>query len=168
MSRTFLAAMLVAVLASCKTSDKTGKPAPGIAPPPVATASKPAAQPALPAAPEPAAPATPPPAVPAAGSNTELETKGLAAMQRMADLFAADARDCDRLAADLKAFIADNKPLIAQLITLEDHQSDAQRAAFTRRNAATQAAIGLKMQSALTSCASNPGVLAAMKEFPGE
>ena len=167
MSRTFLAATLVAALAGCKTSARTDGPAPEAASKPVA-AVKPAAQPALPAAPEPAAAAPAAPAAPAEGSNTELETKGLAAMQRMADMFAADARDCDKLATDLKVFIAENKPLIAQLVELEDHQTDAARAAFTRRNAQTQAAIGLKMQQALTACASNPGVLAAMKEFPGE
>jgi hypothetical protein len=165
MSRTFLAAMLVAALACCKTS-KTDSPAPE--PARSVAVATPAAQPALPAATEPAAPPAAAPAEPTAGSNTELETKGIATMQRMADMFAADARDCERLATDLKAFIAENKPLIAQLVELEDHQSDAARAAFTRRNAQTQAQIGLKMQQALTTCASNPGVLAAMKEFPGE
>ena len=124
MSRTFLAATLVAALACCKTSARTDSPAPEAASKPVA-AAKPAAQPALPTATEPAPAPAPAPPEPAAGSNTELETRGLAAMQRMADMFAADARDCDRLASDLKAFIADNKPLIAQLVELEDHQGDA-------------------------------------------
>lgn len=169
MSRTFLAATLAAVLASaCKTSDRRAAPPPPPAPRPAAPSSRPGAPPELPAAPEPAPPPVAAAAEPAAGSNSELEARGLAAMQKMAELFAADARDCDRLARDLKVFIADNRPLIAELVTFEDHQSDAQRAAFTRRNAATQAAIGLKMQSALSSCAANPAVLAAMKEFPGQ
>lgn len=163
------ATLVVLLIAACKTSDapateaKATPPTRSIAPTP---------EPALPAPPPPAAAASGAKPEPArtepAGSNTELETKGLAVMQRMADLFAADARDCDKLGADLKAFVAENKPLIGDLLKHEDKQNAEQRAAFTRRNAVAQAAIAQKMQAALTACASNAAVLAAMKEFPGE
>jgi hypothetical protein len=166
------ATLVVLLIAACKTSEAPATEAKATPAPPTRSIA-PTPQPVLPAPPPPA-PARPEPAKtePAktepVGSNTELETNGLAVMQRMADLFAADAKDCDKLGADLKAFVADNKPLIGDLLKHEDHQSAEQRAAFTRRNAVAQAAIAQKMQAALTACASNTAVLAAMKEFPGE
>ena len=167
MSRTRTATLVILLIAGCKTHDA---PAPEARAAPAALPTRsiaPAQQPNLPA---PAPPPAPAPAAPAktepTGSNTELgpRARGVNA----ADLFAADAKDCGKLGADLKAFVAENKPLIAELVTHEDHQGAEQRAAFTRRNAVAQAAIAQKMQAALTACASNAGVLAAMKEFPGE
>jgi hypothetical protein len=155
MLRTFrIATLSMAMLfAACKTD----KPEPR---PEVAKAAVPAAKPAAPEVPavKPAAPAA---------SNTELETKGIAMMQRMADMFAADAKDCDKLAADLRTFIASNKPLLTQLADADQQQNDEQRDAFSARNAEVQAAVAAKMQSAMATCAANPAVLAAMKEFPG-
>jgi hypothetical protein len=164
------ATLVVLLIAACKTSDAPATEAK--ATPPTTRSIAPTPQPVLPAPPPPAATASgarPESAkTEPVGSNTELETKGLAVMQRMADLFAADAKDCDKLGADLKAFVAENKPLIGDLLKHEGHQNAEQRAAFTRRNAVAQAAIAQKMQAALTACASNAAVLSAMKEFPGE
>ena len=165
MPRTPWTATLVILLIGCKSD----APAPEAKPAPVAPLTRstaPSPEPALPPAPAQSAPAQAPAKTEPAGSNTELETRGLAVMQRMADMFAADAKDCDKLAIDLKAFAAENKPLIAQLYAHENRQTPEERAAFTRRNAVAQAAIGQKIQAALTACAANPGVLAAMKEFP--
>ena len=169
MPRMFRTATLVALaaFAACKSSEKSA-----VAPAkPVESARS--GGPGAPALPDPAA-ASPgsaagsaAPAAPVAAANTELEDRGIAAMQKMADMFVADAKDCDKLGADLKAFIAENKALIGQLAELEDHQTDDQRAAFAKRNGAAQAAIGQKMQGALAACASSPAVLAAMKDFPG-
>jgi hypothetical protein len=100
--------------------------------------------------------------------DPELEAKGLAMMQRLADIVVADARDCEKLAADLKAFAAQNKQLLAQLVAVESQETEGQRAAFSQRNAAVQVAVAQKMQSAMTACAGNPSVLAALQEFPGE
>ena len=153
------ATLVVLLIAACKT-DAPATEAKATPTPPTRSIA-PTTQPVLPAPPPPAAaPARPEPAkTEPVGSNTELETKGLAVMQRMADLFAADAKDCDRLGTDLKAFVAENKPLIGELLKHEDHQNAEQRAAFTRRNAVAQAAIAQKMQAALTACASNAAVL---------
>jgi hypothetical protein len=155
MLRTFRIAMVSAamLLTACKTEKSEPRPE-------AAKAAKPVARPAAPEVPaiKPAAPAA---------TNTELETKGIAMMQRMADMFAADARDCDKLAADLRTFIASNKALLAQLADADQQQSDEQRESFSARNGDVQAAVAAKMQGAMTACAANPGVLAAMKEFPG-
>ena len=157
MLRTFRIATLSAALTVTAAACKTDKPAQS-KPAASAEASKPAAKPS----------AVPELAAGKATSNSELETKGIAMMQRLADVFAADAKDCDKLAADIKAFVAENKPLLAQLAAMDQQQSDEQREAFTARNAEAQAAVAAKMQGAMTACASNPSVLAAMKDFPGD
>lgn len=117
-----------------------------------------------PAKPEPAKPA---PAATVAG-NSELENKGVAMMQRMADMFAADAKDCDKLAVDIKAFIVENKELLGQLTELERSQSDQEKAAFETRNKPVQDALMQKMGPTMQACGDNPQVQAAMKEFPAD
>jgi hypothetical protein len=87
-------------------------------------------------------------------------------MQQMGDLFAANAKDCDKLADGIKAFIAQNKPLLDQLATLEKGQSEAEKKAFEARNMGTQEEVMKKMETAVKACGENPKVQAAMKEFP--
>ena len=124
---------------------------------PAVKPADPAAKPADPAA-KPAAP----------GQNTELENKGIAMMQQMGDLFAANAKDCDKLADGIKAFIAQNKPLLADLAALEKSQGEAEKKAFEARNMGTQEEVMKKMDPAVKACGENPKVQAAMKEFPTE
>lgn len=158
-----LAAALVvaaAVAAGCKA-----KPADHAAAVPVAQSGAPArgATPA-PELPDPGA--APPGALPPA----ELETRSVAAMQQLGDTLASDANDCDRIAADLKVFVVENRPLLGQLLALQQHRGDDRRddprAPFARRPAAVAA--GQKLQSALAMCASSPAVATVMKEFPEE
>ena len=158
------------MVAACKKADPAEtKPAEATKVDP-AKPMDPAAKPTDPAKPaDPAAKPADPAATPAAtGQNSELETKGVAMMQQMGDLFAANASDCDKLADGIKAFIAQNKPLLAQLSALEKAQSDAEKKAFEARNVGTQEAVMKKMEPAMKACAENPKVQAAMKEFPTE
>jgi hypothetical protein len=157
----FSATMMVA---ACKKADPAEtKPAEATKVDPAKPAD-PAAKPADPADPavKPADPAKPA----AAGQNTEVENKGIAMMQQMGDLFAANAKDCDKLADGIKAFIAQNRPLLDQLAALEKAQSDAEKKAFEARNMSTQEEVMKKMESAVKACGENPKVQAAMKEFP--
>jgi hypothetical protein len=154
------------LVAACKTSDRPAGSSPS------AKAPDPVAKPAS-AAPRSADPAMP--ADPAARSaaapraiDPDLEVKGIAMMQRLADVFVADAKDCDKLAADIKAFVAQNRPLLSQLAAMEQQETDQQRDDFSRRNREVEVAIAQKMQSGMALCAANPAVLAAMKEFPAE
>lgn len=165
MLRRFRIATLSAVMtvAACKTSDKPAPPAPAPART-AAPAAKPTAPTAVPADPA-AKPADP---APTAAVTRELQGKAVAMMQRMADMFAADGKDCEKLAADLKAFIADNKDLLSRLEAMEAQESSEERGAFLTRIASVQADVAVKMQGAMTACAANPSVLAAMKEFPAE
>jgi uncharacterized lipoprotein YajG len=171
MLRTLKIALFSATVlaAGCKKSEKpatvtpeaTAKPAD-----PAAKPADPAAKPADPAA-KPADPAAATPPAPAAtGTNSELENKGIAMMQRMASMFATDGKDCEKLATDVKAFIAQNKELLGQLMAMEKAQTEQQRAAFEARNKAVQEDMLAKMTPAVTACRDNKSLEAAMKEFP--
>lgn len=122
------------------------------------------AKPAEPAKVDPAKPADPTPA--AGGANSALENKGIAMMQKLGDVFANDAKDCDKLATDLKAFLAENKGLIKEMTELEKKQSEAEKAAFEARNKKVQEEVQGKMEPAAKACADNKNVQEAMRDFP--
>jgi len=166
MSRTFQLVLISALLATgaCKKSDapagtKTEETKPAD---PAAKADP--AKPAEPAKADPAKPADPAPA--AGGANSELENKGIAMMQKLGDVFANDASNCDKLATDLKAFLADNKALIKEMTDLEKKQTEAEKAAFEARNKKVQEEVQAKMEPAAKACADNKNVQEAMREFP--
>lgn len=167
------------MVAACKKSDKpvpavseTTKPADPAKPAdsPASAAAKPADPVAGASAGSGAGPATmarPADSAPVpTGTNSALETRGIAMMEKMADMFAADGKDCDKLAADIKGFIAQNKALLSELTTMEKQQSPQQREAFAARNKAVEQSVMQKMTPAMTACRDNKSVEAAMKEFP--
>jgi len=147
------------LIIACK---KAGKPS-GATPDQVTKTGAPStpagAQPNVPAA----APAKS--ADPASGSSAasrEREAKGLAMAQQMADLFVADAKDCEKMATDIRAFTAQNRALLDQLAEMEKHQTQEERAAFDQRNRATLEALLTKVTPAMTACRDNKSVEAAM------
>jgi hypothetical protein len=169
MSRTFRLVLfsvsfsVLVVTAACKKSDAPAgtkieetKPAD-----PAKPAEPKAADPAKPA--EPAKPADPPAA---GGTNSEVENKAIAMMQKLGDVFAADAKDCEKLATDLRAFLNDNKGTITEMTALEKKQTEAEKAAFEVRNKAVQEAAQAKMEPAAKACADNKNVQAVLKDFP--
>jgi hypothetical protein len=165
----------VLMTAACKKSDAPAKSAEPTATGEVKPAD-PGAKPADPPKPaDPAKPADPPadpakPADPAAGAdvNSEVENKALNMMRKLGDVFANGAKDCEKLATDLRAFLAENKALIAELSELEKKQTEAQKIAFDKRNQAVQEEIQGKMEGAAKACGDNKNVQAAMKEFPSD
>jgi len=178
MLRTFKIALFSAVMlaAACKKSDKpatmtaeaTTKAAEPTKPvDPAAKPADPAVKPVDPAA-KPADPAAAAaaPAGAGNGTNTELQSKGIAMMLRMADIFAGDGTDCEKLATDMKGFIAQNRPLLGQLMAMEKSLSEPDRAAFEARNKAAQDTMMQKMTPAMNACRDNKSLEAAMKEFP--
>jgi hypothetical protein len=178
MLRTFKIALFSAMMmaAACKKADKPATPTteatakaadPAKPADPVAKPGDPAAKPADPAA-KPADPAPSAAAPVDKGTNSELENKAVAMMQRMADMFAADGKDCEKLATDVKGFIAQNKEQLRQLLALEKKQSEAERKAFEARNQAAQQSMMEKMGPAMEACHDNKNLEAAMKEFPSE
>ena len=159
MSHTFYTAMLLAVtlLAGCKTQ-QADPPSAGS---PAGTArSAPGPAPALPA-PSPstsAAPAT------TLGTPAETHARNMAAIQQLSNTLTADATDCERLAVDLKGFIAENRPLVAMLAAAANWPSDDRQ---TGSDQATVAAVARNLHAAVVTCASTPSVAAAMKDVSG-
>jgi hypothetical protein len=154
--------LVMTMVAGCKT--RQADPAPAAKPTDPAR-SAPAAAPALPGPPgpaDPAAPGLPAPAAPAA-TAAEAQARNVAAMQHLADTLAADARDCEKLAVDLKAFIAENRPLLVQLIAAANRPGDPPVA-----DHAAAAAAARRLQTAMATCAASSSVAAAMKDLPGE
>jgi hypothetical protein len=155
MPRTFLLVLLLlvillaAAIAGCKTS-------------------KPAAKKSDEAKPvETAAPRDPPGRDdPATGSNTELQDKGLAMMTRMSDVFAANAGDCDKLAAEIKKMIETNKDLLGQLQADDLKQTGVQRTAFEARNKAVMDTAIAKMAPVAKACRENETFMAVMRDAP--
>jgi hypothetical protein len=160
MSRTFRTAMLLAaaLLAGCKTKQADPPPA---ARPPEAARSAPGAAPALPDSPSsgPAAPAAPVPATPA-----EAQARNIAAMQHLADTLAGDGQDCEKLAVDLKAFIAENRAVLTQLMAASNRPTEDAPTGATR---AAAAAAARTLQTAMATCGATSSVAAAMKDLPG-
>jgi hypothetical protein len=154
MSRTFCTTMLLAValLAGCKTQQADPPPA---ARPTQAARSAPGAPPALP---DPQPPGNP------AEAQAQAQVRSVAAMQHLADTLAADTQDCEKLAVDLKAFIADNRPLLAQLMAAASRPTDDAQGGG---NHAAAAAAARKLQTAMSTCAATSSVAAAMKDLPG-
>ena len=149
--------LILALLAGCKT--KQADP-PAAAKPAEVTRSAPGVAPALPDPQAPSAPASAaPPATPA-----DAQARNIAAMQHLADTLAGDAQDCEKLAVDLKAFIADNRAVLAQLMAAANRPTDD--APSGARHAAAAAA-ARKLQTAMTTCAATASVAAAMKDLPG-
>lgn len=165
MLRTFQIALfsVTMMVTACKKADK-----------PAGTTSEQVAKPGDPSKPgdptKPADPAAKPgdPAAAPAGGNTELEAKGIAMMKRMADMFAADAQDCEKMANDIKAFTLQNKDLLKQLNTMEKNQTEQEKKAFEVRNKSVQDELLQKVTPAMTACEENKNVEAAMKALEPE
>jgi len=163
MSCTFRTAMLlVTLLAGCKTRQAD----PAASRPAEARRSAPGAAPALP---DPSAPSGPASADPAqaeaqAQAQNAAQARNIAALQHLADTLGDDARDCDKLAVDLKAFIAGNRALLAELMAAANRPSDDLPSGA---NHAAAAAAARKLQAAMASCVATSSVAAAMKDLPG-
>jgi hypothetical protein len=152
--------LILALLAGCKT--KQADP-PAAAKPIEVARSAPGVAPALP---DPQAPSTSAPAAPAAPPATpaEAQARNIAAMQHLADTLAGDAQDCEKLAVDLKAFIAENRAVLAQLMAAANRPTDD---APSGASHAAAVAAARKLQTAMTTCAATTSVAAAMKDLPG-
>jgi hypothetical protein len=153
--------LAAALLAGCKT--KPADPPPATRPTEAAR-SAPGAAPALPdsqpsGTAAPAAPAAPAPATPA-----EAQARNIAAMQHLADTLAGDGQDCEKVAVDLRAFIAGNRAVLTQLMASANRPIDDAPIGATRAAAADAAR---KLQTAMATCAATSSVAAAMKDLPG-
>jgi len=102
-----------------------------------------------------------------ASTAAELEAKGAVMMQQMGELFVADAHDCEKLAADLKAFAVQNKGLLGQLTLMGKMQTAEEKAALEGRNRLRQEELMKKVNPTMAECGDNENVEAAMKQLAG-
>lgn len=153
------------MIVACKTDKPAGKK-----PDEATKVVDPArARPADPAVKPPEPPAEPTTSDPeATGKNSEVESKGIAMMQRMGDLFAAGANDCEKLATDIRTLVASNRELLVQLNVEQAKQTEKERSAFMARNKAVQDAVMAKMGPAVQACGTNKSFQAALRDVPTE
>ena len=149
------------LLAACKKDD-AGKPVANTVakPDPVVKAPETASKPPVPAAP--ATQAT----LDGIGSDADIEAKGCDALVTMGDLFAANAADCEKLAADLRTFVAQNHELLTQFAQLDKTRTNEQKAAFAARHKETIEAIEKDMAAAADHCRDNKAVESALESIP--
>jgi hypothetical protein len=102
----------------------------------------------------------------AATASPAAERQAVALMQQMADIFVDGAKDCDKLGADLKRFITQNRASLGQMSAMLTGLSEPEQAAFEARNKAAQLAVGQRMQAGVIACGQHASVQAAMREFP--
>jgi hypothetical protein len=157
-------------------------PAPDLAPPPAvapvaapapAPAAAPAAAPvaapvAAPAAALVAAPVVAPAPAPVAAPAPagDIEEQSVAVMEQMADVFAANKADCNKLAAATDAFIKSNLGLFAKMKEAGAKQTRKEKKSFEKKYKARNLAAMKKMTPAINACARNKKVQAAMKSLP--
>lgn len=102
------------------------------------------------------------------GANTALQTKGIEMMQKMGDIFAANAKDCDKLALEIKNFVAANKALLTEWNAMQRGLNSAERTALEVRNKAVQDSVMAQMTPAVQACASNENFQTVLREIPTE
>jgi hypothetical protein len=141
-------------LAACK---KEQKPAAGEA--------------AKPAAGEAAKPVAGEAAKPAAGgaiaSDADYESKALGAMDKMTAIFTAAGKDCDKLAAELTKFGAENKALMVSSKQYEKDHPEAKKALDEKMKPKMEGMMGA-MGPAMEACKDHKGVADAMTSMAGE
>jgi hypothetical protein len=145
-------------LAACK---KEEKPA----------AAGEAAKPAAGEAAKPVAGETPTPAAPAAGgaiaSDADYESKAMGAMDKLTAIFAAAGKDCDKLAAEITKFGAENKALMVSSKAYEKDHPDAKKALDEKMKPKMEGMMGA-MGPAMEACKDHKGLADAMTSMAGE
>jgi hypothetical protein len=158
LSIVFLAAALA--FAGCKKKEEPASNAMGSGTAPAATA------PATPAAPTPAAPT---PAAPAAGgdmiaSDDDYLAKANVTLDKMTNVIKSAGSDCDKLAAELEKFTAENKGLLKAAAAYETAHPEAKKK-FDDANKDKMAAFQAAADPAFTACQGNKKVGEAMAKM---
>ena len=174
-TRLLIAACSALLFASaCKKND-AAKPADKAA----TTAAKPAetkpatpdqAKPADTTAPAaaPAAPAAPAAAPAAAGPVTsadDYQTRGTALLDKMTAIFAADGKDCAKIAADVSKYVDDNKGEI-DAVTAYEKAHPADKKAWDQKNKAKTDDFMAKAGPSMEACKDNKALQDAMAKLP--
>ena len=101
----------------------------------------------------------------ATGMDPALEAKGLELMKGLADVFAANATDCDKLAAGIEKFTADSKDDLVKITAAEKKLTPEQKKAYDAKQKGAEKEMTDKMTPALTKCSKNKNVEKAFTEL---
>lgn len=110
-------------------------------------------------------PAEPPPAAPAAPAAADDDgKKDMDLFVGLGNLFAADAKDCAKLATDVKKYIADNKAGFDAAKKRDEAMTPEQRKAQKEKYGAQMEQFMKNVDSASETCKDNKDLDAAMKD----
>jgi hypothetical protein len=109
-------------------------------------------------------PTEPPPAAPAAAAADDDGKKDMDLFVGLGNLFAADAKDCAKLATDVKKYIADNKAAFDAAKKRDEAMTPEQRKAQKDKYGAQMEQFMTNVDSATETCKDNKDLDAAMKD----
>ena len=160
------ACLVLVILASACKEKQEGKPAPAPTTP-APEVKKEAAPPPDVSLKAQAAEATKPAIKPAGGINTaaEYETKAFDLLDQLTSVFASSGTNCDKLAANIEAFLDKNQGVL----TATDQFGDANPSAEDDLETKMQGKSQQFMQTAgisIKACQNHAGVKAAMAKLP--
>jgi hypothetical protein len=100
-------------------------------------------------------------------SDADYEAKAMGAMDKMTAIFAAAGKDCDKLAADMTKFGAENKALMVSSKAYEKDHPEAKKALDEKMKPKMEGMMGA-MGPAMEACKDHKGVADAMTSMAGE
>lgn len=103
-------------------------------------------------------------AVPGA-SSTDTGDKYVALMEQMANIIDADKANCDKMGADLDAWLSKNSAEIERMHDIGQRQTPEQRAEFRKKYGARLGAAETKMRPGLMNCSQNAKVKTAISKM---
>jgi hypothetical protein len=130
----------------------------GTAKPPEKPADKPAEMAIAPADPSPAGK----PAATTFASDDEYVAKATDIVHKLMDIFKADGKDCDKLAADVSKLVDD--PVVAASTAYEKAHPEA-KAKFDQQSTAMVKEFGATVTPAIRVCGDNEALKAAFKKL---
>lgn len=101
-----------------------------------------------------------------AAPKTLTEEDAVALTEKMADVFADNASDCDKMAVSVEKFFTDNTDAFKQIKAMDEKQTKEQKKAFEEKYKERNTALMKKMEPAVAKCATNAKVQEAMKKMP--
>ena len=115
---------------------------------------------------QPAEGAKPAEGTPAAGAPAGDAQKYVDLMVNFGKIFASDAKDCAKLATDVKKYVADNKATFEEMKKRSDGMTPEARKAEDEKYKPQMEQFMKDTQAAMEACKDNKDVEAAMKEVP--
>lgn len=100
-----------------------------------------------------------------AAELSTFETKSLAMLDKIVDIFTKDGNDCEKLATDLQAYVAQNKPTFQEIKDLALKQSAAQKKELASKVMDRSLGLVTKMALATQACGKSPAVIEALKKI---